>query len=325
MSGELGKFSTADEVLAGIDLTGKRVLVTGVSSGIGAETARALVACRADVIGAARDLAKAEGATRAAREAAKTSGSFDIVELDLASLASARKTADALVARGEPLDLIIANAGVMAIPFGLSEDGFELQLATNHLGHFVLVNRIAGLLRPGGRLVMLSSSAHRGSDVSLDDPNFTATPYNTWAAYSRSKTANMLFAVEFGARHAARGITACGVHPGRVDTGLFRHLGEGGLDQLVATVDKGLAAQGLPPSFTKTPAQGAATSVWAAVVAPAEAVAGWFCEDCQVSERNDGDNRLGDRVGVRSYAVDPAHARALWTRTEEWVGERFPA
>jgi NAD(P)-dependent dehydrogenase (short-subunit alcohol dehydrogenase family) len=324
MSENLGKNSTADEVLAGTDLTGKRVLVTGVSSGIGAETARSLVARGAEVVGTARNPAKAEIAMRAVREAAQTSGAFELLQLDLASLSSVRAAADALLAQGRSFDLIIANAGVMAVPFELSEDGFELQLATNHLGHFVLINRIAGLLRSAGRLVMLSSSAHRGSDVELDDPNFAETPYNKWAAYSRSKTANMLFAVEFCRLHAARGIRACGVHPGRVDTELFRHLGEGGLDELVATVDKGLAQQGLPPSLTKTPAQGAATSVWAGVVAAADEVAGQFCEDCQVSPLNDGAARLGDLVGVRSYALDPEHARELWRKTEEWVGERFP-
>jgi NAD(P)-dependent dehydrogenase (short-subunit alcohol dehydrogenase family) len=325
MAGNFGKTSTADEVLANIDLSGKRALVTGVSSGIGAETARALIARGAEVVGTARDLAKAEQALQTVRDAARVKGGLELLQLDLASFGSVRAAADQLVAAGKPFDLIIANAGVMAIPFGLTEDGFEIQLGTNHLGHFLLINRIAGLLRANGRLVMLSSSAHRGGDVDLDDPNFTTTPYNQWKAYSRSKTANMLFAVAFGQRHAARGIRACGIHPGRVDTELFRHLGEGGLDGLVASIDKGLAAQGLPPSATKTPAQGAATSVWAAVVAKADDIAGQFCEDCQVSPVNDSEERLGTLVGVRSYALDPAHAEQLWRKSEEWVGERFPA
>ncbi|SFF96453.1 NAD(P)-dependent dehydrogenase, short-chain alcohol dehydrogenase family [Novosphingobium sp. CF614] len=323
MAANLGRTSTADEVLEGIDLQGKRALVTGVTAGIGGETARVLVAHGADVVGTARDLGKAERKLGPVREAAARRGSFELAELDLASLASVRACADRLTADGRPFDLVIANAGVMAIPFGLTEDGFEIQFGTNHLGHFLLVNRIAPLMRPGARLVMLSSSGHRGGDVDLDDPNFERTPYNQWLAYARSKTANMLFAVEFDRRHAPRGIRASGVHPGRVDTELFRHLGEGGLDGLVATIDKGLVERGLPPSITKTPAQGAATSVWAGVAAPADLVGGRFCEDCGVSPVNDSTERLPDMAGVRSYAIDPANARALWAKSEEWVGESF--
>lgn len=315
---------TAKEVLAGIDLTGRRALVTGVSSGIGAETALALVTRGADVVGTARDLTKAEKATESVSKLAKISGSFKLLELDLASFASVRACADDLNAIGQSFDIVIANAGVMACPFALTADGFEMQLGTNHLGHFLLLGRIAPLIRPGGRLVMVSSSGHRGGDVDLDDPNFETTPYNPWKAYSRSKTANVLFAVEFDYRHAPRGIRACAVHPGRVDTGLFRHLGEGGLDGLVAIVDKGRAKQGLPPSTTRTPAQGAATSVWAAVVAGADEIGARFCEDCSASPINDGEARLGDIVGVRSYAVDPQRAQALWAKSEEWVGESFP-
>jgi NAD(P)-dependent dehydrogenase (short-subunit alcohol dehydrogenase family) len=318
-----GASSTANEVLAGIDLSGKRALVTGVSSGIGVATAQALVACGADVVGTARDLAKAENSTAEVRIAAQSSGSFELLELDLASFVSVRACADRLIGQGQPFDLVFANAGVMACPFELTADGFEMQFGTNHLGHFLLVNRIASLIRPGGRLVMVSSSGHRGGDVDLDDPNFEAKPYNPWKAYSRSKTANVQFAAEFDRRHAPRGIRACAVHPGRVDTELFRHLGNG-LDGIVQQVDSGRAKQGLPPSATKTPEQGAATSVWAAVVASGEEIGGGFCEDCSVSPVNDSNERLGDIVGVRSYAVDPQRAQALWTKSEEWVGEAFP-
>jgi NAD(P)-dependent dehydrogenase (short-subunit alcohol dehydrogenase family) len=316
---------TADEVLAGVDLTGKRALVTGVSSGIGAATAEALVGRGAVVVGTARDLEKARNATQSVENRAKSAGGFELEQLDLSSFASVRACADKLLASGEPFDIVIANAGVMATPFGLTVDGFETQFATNHLGHFLLINRIAPLIRPGGRLVMLSSSGHRGSDVDLDDPNFAEGRYNEWKAYARSKTANMQFAFEFDRRHASRGIRACGVHPGRVDTELFRHLGDGGLEGIVQQVDKGRAKQGLPPSHTKSPQQGAATSVWAAVVAPAETIGGKFCEDCSVSPVNDGEARIGDIVGVRSYAVDPERTQALWAKSEEWVGESFPA
>ncbi len=197
-----GATSTTDDVLGGVNLKGKRVLVTGVSAGLGVETARALVAHGADVVGAARDLTKAKAATAGVRAGAN-GGGLELVELDLASLDSVRVCANALVDAGNPFDLVIANAGVMACPYGKTGDGFETQFGTNHLGHFVLVNRIASLMKRGSRLVNLSSAGHRYSDVDLDDPNFERTPYDPWAAYGRSKTANILFAVEFDRRHKA--------------------------------------------------------------------------------------------------------------------------
>src|SRR5580704_12799300 len=202
-----GAKSTTDEVLAGVDLTGKRVLVTGVSAGLGVETARALTAHGADVVGAARDLGKAKQATDVAG-VAKDGGSLELIELDLADLASVRRAADALVADGRPFDLIIANAGVMATPFGHTKDGFETQFGTNHLGHFLFVNRIARLMRAGSRLVNLSSSGHRYANVDLDDPNFERTSYEPFVAYGRSKTANIMFAVAFDERHRERGVRA---------------------------------------------------------------------------------------------------------------------
>src|SRR6202795_5040047 len=188
--------SITDDVLSGVNLQGKRILVTGVSAGIGVQTARSLVAHGSHVVGAARDLIKAEAATAEVRaEAAENGGGFELVELDLASLKSVRVCADELVARGEPFDVVIANAGVMATPFGHTADGFETQFGTNHLGHFVLVNRIAPLMGTGSRLINLSSSGHRFSNVDLEDPGFQRTPYEPFVAYGRSKTANILFAV----------------------------------------------------------------------------------------------------------------------------------
>ncbi len=172
MTGLFGATSTTDDVLDGVDLSGKRVLVTGVSAGLGVETARALAAHGAEVVGAARDLAKAETATAPVRAQAAKGGSLTLVQLDLASLASVRACADALLAKGQLFDLVIANAGVMAAPFGHTADGFETQFGTNHLGHFVFVNRIAPLIAKGGRLVNVASSGHRFADVDLDDPNF---------------------------------------------------------------------------------------------------------------------------------------------------------
>ena len=180
----LGATSTTEDVLSGVNLHGKRILVTGVSAGLGVETARSLAAHGAQVVGAARDLTKAEGATMQVRkDAAASGGSFGLVELDLASLKSVRACADKLLAKGEPFDVVIANAGVMATPFGQTADGFETQFGTNHLGHFVFVNRIASLVRTGGRLINLSSSGHRYSNVDLQDPNFERTPYEPFVAY----------------------------------------------------------------------------------------------------------------------------------------------
>src|ERR1700682_1810230 len=224
MTNPFGATSTTDEVLRGIDLSGKRVLVTGVSAGLGVETARALAAHGAQVIGAARDLSKAQAATPLVREQGARPGSIHLVQLDLASLDSVRRCADGLLAAGKPFDVIIANAGVMACPRGTTIDGFETQFGTNHLGHFVLVNRIVSLLRPGSRLVNLSSAGHRYADVDLEDPNFERSPYAELTAYGRSKTANVLFAVEFDRRHKASGVRATAVHPGSIQTELGRHM-----------------------------------------------------------------------------------------------------
>lgn len=322
MAEAFGATSTTDDVLAGVDLGGKRVLVTGVSAGLGVETARVLAAHGAKVVGAARDLAKAEGATGEVRAQAAKGGGLELIELDLASLKSVRACADTLLDKGQFFDVVIANAGVMRTPFGHTADGFETQFGTNHLGHFVFVNRIAPLIAPGGRLVNVSSAGHRYSDVDLDDPNFAHTPYDPMVAYGRSKTANILFAVEFDRRHRARGVRATALHPGGIKTELGRHMQPQELDELVARINAQLAAEGKPPFQWKTVPQGAATSVWAAFVAPAEAVGGRYCENCQVSEITEG--AIGPTSpGVRAYALDPERAKALWAKSEEMVNERF--
>src|SRR4030081_3131947 len=222
--GKFGATSTTEDVLSGIDLRGQRILVTGVSAGLGIETARALTAHGAYVVGAARDLAKAETATAQVRKEIAAGGGFELIELDLASLKSVRACADRLLAKGDAFDVVIANAGVMATPPGRTADGFETQFGTNHLGHFVLVNRIASLISDGGRLINLSSSGHRYSNVDLEDPNFERTTYDPFVAYGRSKTANILFAVAFDQRHRARGIRAAAVHPGGIQTELGRYI-----------------------------------------------------------------------------------------------------
>jgi NAD(P)-dependent dehydrogenase (short-subunit alcohol dehydrogenase family) len=318
-----GATSTTDEVLEGVNLTGRHVLVTGVSAGLGVETARALAAHGASVVGAARDLAKAERAMTEVRSAAETGGGrVELVELDLASLNNVRTCADRLLADGRRFDIVIANAGVMATPFGRTADGFETQFGTNHLGHFAFVNRIAPLIRDGGRLVNLSSAGHRFSDIDVDDPNFEHTPYDPWIAYGRSKTANILFAVEFDRRHRDRGVRACAVHPGGINTELGRHMTDAEMQALIARINAAHAAAGMAPFRFKSIPQGAATSVWAAAVAEATTVGGCYCEDCHVAEIADGD---GIRSGVRPYALDAARARSLWELSERLVGERFQA
>jgi len=325
MAGIFGATSTTDEVLEGVNLSGKRILVTGVSAGLGVETARALASHGAQVVGAARDLTKARGATGQVRADAKKGGGLELAQLDLASLASVRACADALVAAGKPFDLVIANAGVMACPFGKTADGFETQFGTNHLGHFVLVNRIASLLKPGSRLVNLASSGHRFSDVDLDDPNFEHTPYAEFVAYGRSKTANILFAVEFDRRHKADGVRATAVHPGGIQTelGRYAYAEPGDLQKRVDQINAEHAAAGKPPFKLKTVPQGAATSVWAGVVAPAGEIGGRYCENCHVAELLEGKEASAVSEGVRAYALDPERAKALWAKSEEMVRERF--
>ena len=320
-----GATSTTDEVLSGVNLQGKRILVTGVSAGLGIEAARSLAAHGADVIGAARDLKKAEAATaQVRRDAATAGGSFELAALDLASLKSVRECADEPLAKGQFFDVVIANAGVMATPFGHTADGFETQFGTNHLGHFVLVNRIAPLLRKGSRLINLSSAGHRFSNVDLDDPNFERTPYEPFVAYGRSKTANILFSVAFDRRHRGRGVCAAAVHPGVIETELARHVDPARIQALIDQISKERTAKDKEAFQWKTVLQGAATSVWAGVVAHAEEIGGQYCEDCHVSQiMPDNVGMFAVTEGVRGYALDPNNAEALWKKSEEMVGERF--
>ena len=320
-----GATSTTEDVLSGVNLRGKRILVTGVSAGLGVETARSLAAHGAQVVGAARDLAKADAATAQVRkDAASGDGSLELIALDLASLKSVRACAEALLSAGKPFDVVIANAGVMATPFGHTADGFETQFGTNHLGHFIFVNRIAPLLGAGGRLINLSSSGHRFSNVDLQDPNFERTPYEPFVAYGRSKTANILFAVAFDRRHRERGVRAAAVHPGGIRTELGRHMDPGSLQTLIDQINQQRAAEGGAPFQWKTIPQGAATSVWAGVVAPADEIGGRYCENCHVGQVVPNDVTISAiSEGVRGYALDPANAEALWKKSEELVGESF--
>ena len=213
--------------------------------------------------------------------------------------------------------MLIANAGVMACPQGTTADGFETQFGTNHLGHFVFVNRLVPLVAAGApsRIVVLSSLGHRMSDVDLDDPGFERTPYDPWIAYGRAKTANALFAVALDRRLRDRGVRACAVRPGGIQTELGRHLTPDIMQLLFERYPR-------PESFTfKSVPQGAATSVWAAVVADAGEVGGRYCEDCGVASITEDSLAMN---GVRPHALDEARAESLWARSEELVGERFP-
>lgn len=298
--------STTDDILQDTDLSGTRVLITGTSSGLGVETARSLVVRGAHVTGVVRDIAKAQ----AQLDQAGAHG-VELYQADLASLASVRSFTDDYLAAGDRIDVLIANAGIMACPQATTQDGFELQFGTNHLGHFVLVNRLVPLLSAGrpARIVILSSAAHRHSDVSLYDPNFEHTPYEEWKAYGRSKTANALFALELDRRLRDRNIRAAAVHPGVIETELMRHL-----------TPETSKRSGAGRMQRKTVAQGAATSIWAGFAADAEHVGGKYCEDCAVSPVIDDPTQ---RPGVMRYATDPQTARALWSRSEELVDETF--
>lgn len=301
--------STTDDVLDGVDLAGKRVVVTGASAGLGEETARALSAHGAAVTMAARDLERGVAAEARIRESVPDAR-LEVRLLDLASLSDVRRFGEEFLAEHDRVDFLINNAGVMACPHSTTVDGFELQIGTNHIGHFLLTQMLMPTLGDGSRVVALSSAGHRFSDVDLDDPNFETTPYDAWAAYGRSKTANALFAVELDRRLAERGAHAYSVHPGGIITELGRHLTEETMAVLSDSMSTG------PAMEWKTVPQGAATSVWAATAPELVGNGGSYLEDCQIAERNDVPDSRG---GIRSYAIDPDRAAALWEKTDEWA------
>jgi NAD(P)-dependent dehydrogenase (short-subunit alcohol dehydrogenase family) len=306
-----GAASTTEDVLDGLDLTDLNVVVTGVSAGLGVETARAVAARGAKVFGVVRDIDKA---SRNLDEAGARG--VNLYQADLASLESIRSFTDKFLADGhDRIDVFIGNAGIMACPRGATVDGFEVQFGTNHLGHFLLVNRLMPMLLTDTptRVVMLSSAGHRFGDVRLDDLAFERTPYDPWVAYGRAKTANVLFAVGLDRRLRERGVRAMAVHPGGILTELGRHL----TDETIGAL---LEASGDMKAKLKSVPQGAATSVWCGFVADAGEVGGRYCEDCAVAEAiTDPEVPLG----VMSYALDSDSAADLWRRSEELVGETF--
>ncbi|GAA1566056.1 SDR family NAD(P)-dependent oxidoreductase [Kribbella hippodromi] len=298
-----GHDSTADDVLAGIDLTGKLAIVTGGYSGLGLETTKALAKAGAHVVVPARR-------PEVAREAV---GEFaEVDELDLGDLASVQAFADRFLASGRSIDILIDNAAIMACPETRVGPGWEAQFATNHLGHFALANRLWPALTAngGGRVVSVSSTGHRRSDIRWDDLEFRLG-YEKWQAYGQAKTANVLFAVQLDALGKDSGVRAYALHPGGILTPLQRHLPKQEM------VDLGwIDADGnlLSPHF-KTPEQGAATQVWAATSAQLDEVGGVFLEDCDVAEVS-----TDDTPGVRPYAIDPAAAERLWTVSAQLTG-----
>jgi NAD(P)-dependent dehydrogenase (short-subunit alcohol dehydrogenase family) len=297
--------STAAEVVDGIDLTGRRAIVTGGASGIGIETARALAGAGAEVTLAVRNV---EAGERTAAQITRTTGTGTtgskqvlVARLDLADQASVASFA---AAWDGPLDMLINNAGIMAAPLMRTPEGWEMQFATNHLGHFALATRLHGALAAAGgaRVVSVSSSAHLRSPVVFEDINFLERPYEPWAAYGQSKTANVLFAVEATRRWAGDGITVNALMPGGIQTNLQRYVTDEELDRL-RRQSGGSAA----PNW-KTPEQGAATSVIVATSPLLDGIGGRYFEDCNEA----GLNEPGTRRGVAAYALDPDNAALLW-------------
>jgi NAD(P)-dependent dehydrogenase (short-subunit alcohol dehydrogenase family) len=300
--------TTTDDVLSGRDLTGKVVLITGGTAGLGKETARALASAGATVVITARSDEKGTAAVAELVELFPDADiSYEIAELG--SLESVRAFTDRFSATHDRLDVLIANAGIMAVPFGRTDDGFELQFGTNHLSHFVLINRLLPLLEASApaRVVVLSSGGHATSDILWDDPNFVTRDYTKMDAYGQSKTANVLFAVEFDRRNGPLGVHAWAVHPGMVSTDLGRHFTR---DDYKELVERAKAGGGELPARVEV-GVGAATQVWAAVAEEPLLNTGSYLADCAVAP-------------ARSYATDPEAARRLWAISEEFVGESFP-
>ena len=298
--------TTANEVIAGVDLTGKVAVVTGSSGGIGLETAREFARAGATVVLANRDEAKSATALADIR-ATVPGAQVQSVHLDLTSLASVRASAAEIAAAHPRLHLLVNNAGVMACPLERTADGHELQFGTNHLGHFLFTNLLVPNLVAGApaRIVNLSSSGHMLGSMDFDDPDYLQREYSPWPAYGQSKTANILFTVELERRLGAKGVHAFSVHPGVVTTDLFRHLSE---DENT-TLHRRMAKGGI---FEKNPQQGAATSVYCATDAALPAQGGAYCEDSHVSTAG-------------AHATDPDFAARLWALSEELVGQQFPA
>jgi NAD(P)-dependent dehydrogenase (short-subunit alcohol dehydrogenase family) len=303
--------TTAADVLAGVDLTGQRIIVTGGAAGIGIETAAALAAAGAEVTLAVRNL---QAGQQAAAQIAETTGSKQVFAAPV-DLADQGSVAEFVAAWDMPLHVLVNNAGLMAAPEMRTPQGWEMQFATNHFGHFALATGLHDALAaaarhaPGqSRVVSVSSSAHLGSGIGFDDIHFRQRPYEPWSAYAQSKTANVLFAVEATKRWAADGIAVNALMPGAIRTGLQRYVSDDELDRMRK------ASGGAAPNW-KTPQQGAATSVLLAASPLVEGVSGKYFEDCNEA----GPNQPGTRRGVAAHALDPQAAARLWHVSEQTV------
>lgn len=305
--------SKALEVIAGHDLTGKVALVTGASSGLGVETARALLAAHAEVILAVRNTAKGEHIARQLREETSNEQAH-VLEVNLGSLTSVRLAAEQFRARWSKLDLLLNNAGIMATPHEYTPDGFELQFGTNYLGHYLLTMLLLPALQIAApaRVVVLSSSGHGVSNIHFDDINYRHRPYDKWEAYGQSKTADALFAVGLTQHYGSQGITANAINPGAIFTGLQQPEDL----RAIGWIDE--HGQRTNLMNWKTPEEGAATSVWAAVGQELEGIGGRYLEDCQEAAPRTLETPRG--YGYLPYALDPAHAERLWTLSQEFVG-----
>lgn len=302
-----GARTTAAEALSGIDLTGRTALVTGGYSGIGIETTRALAAAGAHVVVPARR-------PDVAAEALAGIGGTEVDALDLGDLDSVAAFADRFLATGRMLDVVIDCAGIMACPETRLGPGWEAQFATNHLGHFALVNRLWPAIAPGARVVSVSSAAHRRSPIRWDDMWFE-DGYDKWTAYGQAKTANVLFAVHLDALGAAdKDVRAFSLHPGGIRTPLQRHLPK---EEMVAAGWIDEDGNEIADWF-KTPEQGAATQVWAATSPRLAGMGGVYCEDVDIAPMADADG--GVPGGVAAYAVDPEQAARLWTLSAKLTG-----
>src|SRR3954447_12764292 len=307
-----GLRSTATEVLAGIDLTGRQAIVTGGYSGLGLETVKALTAAGAQVVVPARRL-------DVAREALADAGvAAEIEALDLADLDSVRAFAQRFLDRGRPLDILINNAAIMASPETRVGLGWEAQFATNHLGHFALTNLLWPALNAapdGARVVALSSTGHKRSAVVFDDIMFERRPYEKWQAYGQAKTANSLFAVQLDALGQDAGVRAFAVHPGGILTPLQRHLSKEEMQASGWIDDDGNADERF-----KTPEQGASTSTWAATSPALDGMGGVYCENCDIAEPTEVGSPTARLEGVDAHAIDPDAAARLWTVSAELTG-----
>lgn len=300
---------TAEEVLAGVDLSGRTALVTGGYSGIGPATVSALAGA------GARVLVPARRPDEARKVLADVPG-VEVGSLDLSDQADVAAYAETLLEDGTHLDILVGSAGIMATPETRTSQGWELQMATNHLGHYALVNRLWPLLSGGARVVSVSSSGHHLSDIRWDDPWFTLG-YDKWEAYGQSKTANALFAVHLDALGREHGVRAFSLHPGAILTPLGRHLGADDLEKVMVRDESG---ELVLPEF-KTPEQGAATSVWAATAPELEEHGGRYLEDVAVAETaTDREARAAENIGVKAYAQDPAAAARLWAWSARVTG-----